>query len=381
VIRVLIVEDNKSRAKLAKAIIENEGLATENIFVVDNVKEAVHELHTKKFSLMLLDMNLPIRARGKKKNNSGVTILKELESNIENVPTVIIGITSHTDLHKQYGDYFISRDFHLFNNSESDIWETALSNKIRWLVKEQNSKDKEIKKKVVVTVHGIVTAGKWQSSLENKVYGNNESIILVPFEFHNISPSRLLNPWSRKQVASNFEGQLLELFKKYPESEFYFFAHSFGTFLLAEALKKLKTENVPRIKFVVLAGSVLKRTFGWHEIRSRLSIKSIVNDCAVDDIPLLVSEVFAYGLGMAGRVGFDSFRSDELINRKFSGGHSFFEKSESFYENFWLPIIHEERIAKPVSPITNSTVESLVDSIKSIFWSVALLLTLYLLVF
>jgi len=373
-LRVLVVEDSPYKANIAKSIAIENGLHDENIIVAECVQQAVSLLKNNSFSIMVLDMNLPIRKKGKAKSDAGISILKMLESEDLNVPTSVIGVTGYTNLNEQYSDFFETRDFILFDSKSSDKWEKALDNKLKWFIKEQRAHDKHSPDKVVVTVHGIRTAGKWQKKLEQQIAKIDPTIKAVPFEFNNISSVKLLNPISRRKIASNFSGQLFELMRKHPESEFYLFSHSFGTYLLAKALKNLASENSPKIKCVILAGSVLKRTFKWHKIRENLKINTIVNDCGVDDKVLLLSDIFGLGLGMAGRVGFDTFKSESVVNREHFGGHSFFEKNSKFYEKYWLPMIFETVNPTPIKVERNSAWESFLDSLKVIVWGGFLML-------
>ncbi len=367
-IRILIVEDNPYKSNIAFSIGLENGLDKNNIIIKDNVLDAKKELESNVFTLLILDLNLPIRKKGRTKKDAGVQLLKMLVSGELNAPRSVVGVTSHAELNSKYSSFFKSLDFNLFDSDSSDDWQTAIENKIKWFKNGLASKEKEPPTKLVITVHGIRTAGLWQRKLEDKINEGCKGVVSEHFEFKNISSFKLLNPLSRLKISSNFTGQLRELLNKHPNSEIYFFSHSFGTYLLAKALENLTPENTPQIKSVVLAGSVLKRTYQWHKVKSKLSITTLVNDCGVDDKILLLSELFAVGLGMAGRVGFDSFKSVGTINRQHFGGHSFFEKNEDFYDRYWLPLISYDSVPNAIIVDRNSTIESLLDSLKYIFW-------------
>lgn len=377
-IRILVVEDNPNKSNTVLSIGLENGIDRDNIVIKENLSEAIEQLKINTFTLLVLDLNLPVRKKSRTKTDAGVQLLKMLTTGELNVPKSVIGVTSHSDLTEKYSDYFKSLDFNLFHSDTSDAWELAIENKIKWFKNELSSRNKKPSAKVIVTVHGIRTAGKWQKELENAIFTENKEVHLEHYEFKNISSFKLLNPFSRRNIAINFLGQLKELIKENPTSEFYFFSHSFGTYLLSRALENLTPENTPKIKCVVLAGSVLKRTYQWHKIKSNLSIDFIINDCGIDDKVLLLSELFAVGLGMAGRVGFDSFKSVNVINRQHIGGHSFFEKNKDFYKIYWLPLLVESNVPEAIIIEQNSTLESLLDSLKYILWGSSFILLLIL---
>ena len=106
-----------------------------------------------------------------------------------------------------------------------------------------------------------------------------------------------------------------------------------------KALEEMKGEpGIDAIKTIVLSGSVLKRDYDFTKIKHLRNV-TIINDCAVSDIPLLFSEAFVIGTGMAGITGFRGLSNDTIKNRYFSGGHShFFDRSENFIDKYWLPI-------------------------------------------
>ena len=146
---------------------------------------------------------------------------------------------------------------------------------------------------------------------------------------------------------------------------------------LAEKLRMMEPVNSPRIKAVVLAGSVLRRDFPWVDIKKNLNLPLVVNDCGIKDFPLILSEIFAPGLGMAGKKGFYTFENGVVTNRFFNGGHSFFEKKTDFYTEYWLPIIRgDEPVPSPKIRISkyHDFLESFTDGIKYYFWGVALFL-------
>lgn len=315
------------------------------------------------------------------KESAGKAILDHILSREVQVPTSVIGLTSYSDLQINYGDDFVANDIHIYDVTQSDNWTSALSGKIRWL-RGKNTKIKLVDKtKVVITIHGINTAGKWQDLLENEL-ADTKNIICKHYKYIHKAPFKILIPFWRAKIVNKFNDDLRGLFKKYPNCEFYFFAHSFGTLLLFKSLQRLTSLNSPNIKLVTLSGSVLKRDSNWEQISSELGVEMIVNDCGVEDIALPFAYLLAPGLGMAGRTGFYGFKGEEVQNRYFQGGHSFFEESEDFYKEYWLPLIMVEGKAKyPVEVVEPNKLDEVIwDSAKVLIY-ITFLVLLGLLIF
>jgi CheY-like chemotaxis protein len=380
-IRILIVEDDRNKLSVIIGSLLKSGVKIDQISNSYSVKSAYDKLKLTLFDIVILDMNLPLRDDGASKNDSGVQLLKKFETDELLTPKSIIGITSYVDLKKKYQSVFESFDFNLYSYDDSSKWEVSVKNKINWIQKEKNNERRYTAKKIVITVHGIRTAGIWQNKLRDSISSDHEEIVTKSFKAPHLSVLRLIIPMLRAAVVESFSNQVDELFRQYPEGDFYFFSHSFGTFMLASKLSNLDPINAPKINSVLLAGSVLNRSFDWSVIKNKLNIKHIINDCGRKDVPLLLSEIFAPGMGMAGRRGFYSFEDGIVNNRFFNGGHSFFEESKDFYNDYWLPILKDE---EPIIPLFDDTsrlsgfIEGFIDSIKLYFWVSIICVLIYL---
>jgi len=304
-------------------------------------------------------------------------LLKMFEDEELLVPKNIIGLTGFEELVVEYEKSFQLFDFCLYSFMDYELWSAALITKIKWIQKSKNSEERHKRKTILITVHGIHTAGVWQVSLTEAVTELDSDVVKMNFKAPYISALRLLFPRIRSSLVDAFSRDLDALIRQHPDGDFFFFGHSFGTFILAEKLRMMEPVNSPRIKAVVLAGSVLRRDFPWVDIKKNLNLPLVVNDCGIKDFPLILSEIFAPGLGMAGKKGFYTFENGVVTNRFFNGGHSFFEKKTDFYTEYWLPIIRgDEPVPSPKIRISkyHDFLESFTDGIKYYFWGVALFL-------
>lgn len=149
--------------------------------------------------------------------------------------------------------------------------------------------------------------------------------------------------------------------EKHPGCCITLIGHSFGTYLIAKSLKNISQTSTPYFDRIILCGSVLKASYDWDEIIRRHNIKSILNDCALNDRPLVMSQAFAVGLGMAGRVGFKRKHGQLIENRFFNGGHSDFFNSQVF--GHWERFIKKGDVVKVNQKQPVTIIDSLCETI------------------
>ncbi|WP_039786296.1 WD40 repeat domain-containing protein [Herbaspirillum huttiense] len=212
---------------------------------------------------------------------------------------------------------------------------------------------------IVIAVHGIRTFADWYGRLRDLLLEQNPKIEIEKLHFGYFSFFLLIFPWFRRLAAERFAGLLIDRLRELDGHKVDIVAHSFGTFIVATALERIKREavtspNTPIIKNLILSGSVLKHSFAWREFCPRF-VGRIINDCGTHDIALLFSMFFLVGLGYGGRRGFDGIENLQFFNRFFEFGHSgFFKKNGKPYDQFmienWLPIFLRNQVPEVVDP-------------------------------
>ncbi|TPN47654.1 MULTISPECIES: hypothetical protein [unclassified Mesorhizobium] len=204
------------------------------------------------------------------------------------------------------------------------------------------------KKHIVIAVHGIRDFGQWQDRLGD-ILAVNPSIVTERYRFGYFSVLAFLIPFARWLAVRAFRRHFEQLVKDNPEAHFSLVAHSFGTHIVAHAIRGMKPPDIPRIKTIILAASVLRSSFDWSAViaRSRMNgkgIQRVLNDCGWDDKVLILSQLFVLFTGMAGRVGFYGFIGVDVKNRFFPGGHGHYFKpagvdADAFMREWWLPVL------------------------------------------
>jgi hypothetical protein len=229
-------------------------------------------------------------------------------------------------------------------------------------------------KRLVVTVHGIRTFGQWQERLQALVQEANPAIEFVHYHYGYFSVVAFLLPPLRFLATLRFRRHLRRLRQIYPDREISIVSHSFGTHLTTWGLMGLRRGSRPRLKHLILAGSVLKTTFPWGSLLDAGSVETVVNDCGIHDSILLLSQLFVLFTGMAGRTGFSGLTGRRLVNRYFEGGHShyFLNRAGAPHDDFlranWVPLLAGD---SPPHPADERTVRGPLQGVALTLMQVA----------
>jgi len=123
----------------------------------------------------------------------------------------------------------------------------------------------------VIILHGIRDRGEWTSGFERQLqdhflkrHPDDDKKLLIYRPTYGYFPmgSFLLGNERSKNVRW-FMDEMTELKARYPKlTDIHFIGHSNGTYVLAKALQDYKAL---RIKKIILAGSVLPKTFNWTD--------------------------------------------------------------------------------------------------------------------
>lgn len=210
-----------------------------------------------------------------------------------------------------------------------------------------------MKKRLIVTVHGIRTFGGWQErweALYKREVSPNERVDFVHYKYGYFSIISFIIPLTRFLAVALFNKYMKEHYDKgYDVIDFY--GHSFGTHLIAHGLKK-QSNRTMNVGTLFLTGSVLRTNFPWSNLRTNRPSR-VVNDCGNTDTVLLLNQFAVLLSGMAGRVGLNGGMTRHFRNRFHNFGHSgYFQNKEGNQDNwmrkFWVPLAKDdERAIEP----------------------------------
>ncbi len=173
------------------------------------------------------------------------------------------------------------------------------------------------KKKIVITLHGIRTTGKWQKALDT-VLASSE---FVPYalDYGYFDTLAFLNPWKREERVKWFRSEYDRIVNASGVDRPSIIAHSFGTYLTAEVLN-----NYPEVKFdkIIFAGSIVPPDYDW---KSRLAADQVLfvhNEYATKDPwPKVAGWIPWLNAGSSGRNGFSTPNSTRFSQQGSPRGH------------------------------------------------------------
>lgn len=136
-IKILLVEDEQEKKRLIVQAIHQSSSDLILVDVVDDVNEAKLKLKSKKYDLLILDINVPMRLGSKAEAGNGLEILRFLRMRNKNlhVPNHIIGMTAYDDGYDRAMEEFKNPLWRLIKFAyDQSQWQESLKLAIEQLV-------------------------------------------------------------------------------------------------------------------------------------------------------------------------------------------------------------------------------------------------------
>ncbi|MBA3485652.1 MAG: hypothetical protein H0T88_00425, partial [Lysobacter sp.] len=196
---------------------------------------------------------------------------------------------------------------------------------------------------VVYSLHGIRTTGKWQKDLTDELLKNGFRHRALDFGY--FLAISLILPWTRRKkvrwLLDLYDREISELSP--PPS---FIAHSYGTYLLTEALKK--NSNM-RLGKLILCGSIVRRDYPWSKILiNRGQAELVLHERGGRDF---WAKVVCWVVSDAGPSGVEGFLDKaappdpplvhEIIHAQHEHSDFFFLQN---YRERWIPFLKEGKL-------------------------------------
>lgn len=292
--------------------------------------------------LILLDVLIPKKINGTPQALHSITLLTDIcnpkKSYIR--PRLIIGLTADIEELGVYQEQFAREAAVVLRGSLTELdWLDSLHAQMASVLSSDKKINQSVKDRLLITVHGIRTYGQWQAKISDEVMRTSRSFDSIEIKYGRLDLLRFAIPYFRKGIVARESLKLSRSLSDFKGREIHIIAHSFGTFIVSNALKELNEGCA--IKSVIFCGSPMRESDDIeHIVRSS---ELTVNDCGTHDFVLLLARLCMLGVGDAGRVGFLRENSSRFQNRYFEGGHSLYFKNIDnnvvFYERHWIPMI------------------------------------------
>ncbi len=196
--------------------------------------------------------------------------------------------------------------------------------------------------KWVLTLHGINTRGSWQEEFSwrlAKLYGY--SVPVAIYKYGNIKLSPFI-PTLQQFYLKKLIKKIKNLYSE-TEAEEYgtrpdVIAHSFGSWLIAEALKQEKDLHIGRL---ILVGSIVRPDFNWSELIDSKQVEAVMCHYSKKDYPARFAHYFIPKSGPSGYLGFND-QTQVIHKQETQFGHSDYfdcQRLGSIMENIWKPFL------------------------------------------
>jgi CheY-like chemotaxis protein len=336
---ILIVDDDRVRASALQAEIAGSDFGDEvEIHSADCLNSAKNLLQKWHYDALILDVMLPRRSGETPIPKGGIELLEVVSrSKLYMKPERIIGITANSSSLERYRESFSQHCQVIVEARIGEAaWRKSIIQAISYTYSSRLKRSVNDEKFGLITVHGVQTFGAWQGRLARLVAEVVGPVSAHAYKYGIFSVLSLLIPPLRWIQIVILERKLCKLFDSDKDKSFAIYCHSFGTYLVVRALKRiLKNREVP-VHTVVLGGSILPMSFDFSAF-NKAGIR-VVNDCGDDDYVLYLSQAVVLGGGMAGKVGFFGFQDKLFKNRFFPGGHSHYFSGDDFMRKYWAPL-------------------------------------------
>ncbi len=190
---------------------------------------------------------------------------------------------------------------------------------------------------VVLLLHGIRDLGGWQERVGTQIERSLPGTKCVAVRYGWFSPFAFLAPVSRARAAvDTLKAAYDHALADQRQARISIIAHSFGTHVLGECLRKY---DVVRPHRLILCGGVLSRQFPWNAVTRRIAVQgtfSVLNECGDTDTWPVVAEICVSRYGASGAYGF--METDGVNTRYRTGGHSLFF-DEAHVAQSWIPFL------------------------------------------
>lgn len=225
--------------------------------------------------------------------------------------------------------------------------------------------------RVVLLVHGILTLGGWFRELgghiQSDAKGKNLELSWDPVKYGWFPVLQFIMPWTRRRMVREFVRRYTAARAKYPRADVDVVAHSYGTYLVCQAMDIYSTI---KFKHVALAGSIVSTNYPWDERYKSRQVEELRNytadrDYAVACFPAayqklarLIPKSFREFIGNAGVSGFNNVPANTDVC--LSGGHSV-AVTEEEYQTSIARFVLDEQDSVPMNAEVGNRAQTMVN--------------------
>ncbi|MCC5788386.1 MAG: hypothetical protein JJT75_02035 [Opitutales bacterium] len=198
------------------------------------------------------------------------------------------------------------------------------------------------RKKILVSLHGIRTRGEWQKELCPLV--SEKGWKYYPLDYGYFSVGKLAIYLTHERKISWFRDKINKISDENPNAYPSIIVHSFGSLILAKALKRY-----PDLKFdkVILTGSIIPVDYPWENIFNRAQVSCVKNLVGKADFWSKLALLLPWtGAGNSGALGFNETAKlhslENVIYEEFNHGDALHPE---VYKARFVPFLENSSIS------------------------------------
>lgn len=197
---------------------------------------------------------------------------------------------------------------------------------------------------MVISIHGIRTKAKWNSTLSPIV--NSQGWMFAPFIYEG-GIELLFSESKRRKIVEQFRDWIYHLSEKYEIKVFSALCHSFGTYVISQYLDGFRNHGCAPVGFdsIVLTGGIIKPNFDWQALNPTM-VGRVLNVLSVKDsaVRMMPNSSYKNYIGMSsnfGRCGLKKIENQYIVsNKEFDIFTHTNILKEDFLETIFLPFIN-----------------------------------------
>ncbi|HLP63454.1 GNAT family N-acetyltransferase [Flavobacterium sp.] len=194
----------------------------------------------------------------------------------------------------------------------------------------------------IVTIHGIRRDNRWYEEIPNMEVINELNIDVLYFDYGFFSFFKFLTKKQRNKIINNFSQFYSDNFKGENTILPSIIAHSFGTYVVFQAMKKY---DVIKFDKIIFCGSILNSKLDFRDLIAKQQFKQLKNDHGKLEWFLKYTRyIIDKDCGKAGKVGFLDIPLDKknmIINSESYKSHSEYFLPINMEKN-WIPFLIED---------------------------------------
>lgn len=192
-------------------------------------------------------------------------------------------------------------------------------------------------KTVVMIIHGIRTVAPWMDDVAHELTAAGFHAETLDYDV--FGATQLAWPRSRRGKVDWLRREYERVCERNGDQVPSIVAHSFGTYLVANALRiyKLKFDRV------VFCGAIVSRTYPWKSMVKAGLVKGVLNDYGKQDFWAWIVGWFVKDAGSSGYKGFRDVADGcvrQIAHKEFRHSDYFYKTN---YRDNWLPFLRGER--------------------------------------